>query len=121
MLNSQGEEEKAQRQKEQLGDQEKAEIGKKLTKKQNSTIQWRQQQSTNTAVFRVLLVGFVQAKHSRQHKDHPDDSRQSQAKGSLIVSHRKLEDQQRQSREEQHGKKILLAAQIDQQIFPEQD
>ena len=43
MLNSQGEEEKAQRQKEQLGDQEKAEIGEKLTKEQNGTIERRQQ------------------------------------------------------------------------------
>ena len=59
MMNSQGEEKKAQRQKEQLGDQEKAEIGKKLTKEQNSTIQWSQQQPTNTTILRVLLVGFV--------------------------------------------------------------
>ena len=74
MLNSQGEEEKAQRQKEQLGNQQKAEIGEKLTEEEDSPIQWRQQQPTNATILGILLVGLVQAEDARQHEDHPDDS-----------------------------------------------
>ena len=92
MLNSQGEKEKAQCQKEQLSNQQKTKIGEKLTKENDSTIQGGQQQSTNATILRILLVGFVQAEDARQHEDHPDDPRQSQAEGSLIISHRKLED-----------------------------